>query len=107
METILFVFKKKMEKEGKKWDNFYATNKENTHSITVTLTDTAKEAVLKSGIDFPIQATITEDDYFITKEKYENANGLEVYSNRLVIQSFTKIEKADIKKTTLADVWKD
>lgn len=105
MEQTVFLFKKIMKKEDKKWDTFFATSLDNNHSITVTLTETAKAQILTSGIDFPMQVTISDEDYFITNEKYENENGIEVFSNRCVIQSFSKIEKADIKKKTLSDVW--
>lgn len=108
MEDILYLFKKHMKgKEGKEWDNFYATTVDNSHSITVTITETAKAQILTSGIEFPLKVTLGDDDYFITNESYDNANGVKVYTNRLVLQNFTKIEKADLKKKTLQDVWNE
>ena len=65
----------------------------------------AKYQILTSGIDFPLGIVIGDDDYFIANEKYEDANGITLYTNKLVLQSISKIEKADIKKKTLKDVW--
>ena len=105
MEEKLFLFRKSNKKGDKKWDSYFATTEDNSHSITVTLTDDAKTEILKSGIDFPLAITISDDDYFIAKEKYDDANGITLFATKCVIQSFTKIEKADIKKQTLRDVW--
>lgn len=106
MENILFLFNKKVKnKEGGEFDKFFATTVDNTHSISVNLTETAKAQILTSSITSPWKITIVDDDYFIANEKYEDANGITLYANKLVIQNFTKIEKADIKKKTLQDVW--
>lgn len=105
MEEKLFLFKKHNKKEGKEWDSFFATTVDNTKSITAGLTESAKTEILRSGIEFPLAITIDEDCYFIANDKYEDANGISLTSPKLVIQSFIKIEKADIKKQTLKDVW--
>ena len=105
MEQVLFLFKRTLKKEDKKWDTYFATTVDNSHSITVTLTENAKAQIVTSGIDFPMQITVSDDDYFIANEKYENESGVTLYTNKCVIQSLTKIERADIKKKTLQDVW--
>lgn len=107
MEEKLYLFRKHNKKEAKEWDSYFATTTDNSKSITVGLTNDAKTEILRSGIDFPLAITINEDCYFITDDKYEDANGISLSSPRLVIQSFVKIEKADVKKKTLADVWGD
>lgn len=107
MEEKLNLFRKQMKGEdNSKWFNYFAVNLDG-QSITVRLSDTAKMEILKSGIDFPLAVTINDNDYFITTETYTNNDGKKIKSAVCVITSFTKIEKADLEKRTLADVFKE
>lgn len=105
MQEILTLFKKTMKKEGgEKWYSYFAMNS-NGDSINVGLTDSAKTEILKSGIQFPLEITLDENDYFITTQSYVNNDGIRLKSYKCVITSFTAIAKADIKKKTITDVF--
>ena len=107
MEETLLLFKKTMKGEdNKSWDTYFMTNKDG-QNITARLTDNAKADIVKSGIDFPLQITVGDNDYFITTEKYTNNDGVEKKFAVCVLQGITKIEKADVKKKTLTDYFRD
>ena len=107
MQEKLNLFKKGMKgQDGSKWDNYFAMNADNI-SIKVNLTDDAKKAIMMSGIDFPLAITLDDKDYFITNDSYTNNDGVKVKVAVCVIMSFTKIEKADLEKKSLADYFKD
>lgn len=107
MQEKLNLFKKSMKgKDNNKFDTYFAMN-ENNMSIKVNLTDDAKKEILKSGIDFPLAITLDDNDYFITTDTYTNNDGVKVKVAVCVITSFTKIEKANLEKKSLADYFKD
>ena len=105
MQEKLTLFEKTIKKgDGNKWKTYFAMN-DNGKSISVNLTDSAKTEILKSGAKFPLAITIDDDNYFITTDTFTNQDGVKLKYPRCVITSFITIEHAEIKKTTLADVF--
>ncbi len=106
MQEKLNLFKKTIKMEdGSKFDTYFMTN-EDGDSIKTHLTDTAKADILKSGINFPMSVILDDENYFITTDTYTNPNGEKVKVPTVVITSFTKIEKANLEKRTISDVFK-
>lgn len=107
MQEKLNLFKKTIKKEdNSKFDTYFIMNAEN-QSIKVKLTDDAKAEILKSGIQFPLAVTLTEDDYFITTETYTNNDGVKQRVAVCIIVKFSAIEKANLEKHTLTDYFKE
>lgn len=107
MQEVLNLFKKTIKKEdNSRFDKYFATNAEN-QSIAIKLTDDAKADIVKSGIQFPLAVTLSDDDYFITTDTYTNNDGVKQKVAVCVVMKFTKIEKANLEKKTLTDFFKE
>ena len=107
MVETLILFKTKGQKaDGTKFDRYYGTNKDGI-SINVNLTDDAKADILRSGMNFPMEVDIDDDNYFIAHEISTDNNGNKVKYAKCVITSLPTIRKADLKKYTLSDYFKD
>lgn len=107
MEETLLLFKKNQKKgDGTTFPKYFMTDKANVFNITTELTNDAKAQITASGLNFPLEVTLNDDDYFPKVENYENANGIKLKKDIIVILSFTKIAKAELPKKTIADLRK-
>ena len=103
MEEKLILFKKTIKKEdGKQFDNYFVKTEDN-ETFTVRLTNDAKNEIIRSGLQFPLEVVLDDDNYFFTVEKYTSPEGIKLEKDVAVIQSFTSIAKADIKSETFRD----
>ena len=75
-------------------------------SIAVRLTNEIAERVKNEKINFPLDFELSTNDYFLTTEDYENAEGIVLEKAVCVIQGFQTIKEAEIKKATLEDYFK-
>ena len=106
MKETLVLFKKNIKKEdGTSFDTYFATNPEGI-SINVRLTDNAKIDVVRSGINFPIEVDIDDENYFIKSETKTDNNGVKFKVATCVILSLPTIRKANLEKYTLQDYFK-
>ena len=107
MEETLLLFKKNQKKgDGTTFPKYFMTDKANDFSISTELTNDAKAQITASGLNFPLEVTLNDDDYFPKTESYDNANGVRLKKDVIVITSFTKIAKAELPKKTIADLRK-
>ena len=108
MEEKLLLFKKNQKKgDGTTFPKYFMTTEGNDFSISTELSNDAKAQIVSSGLNFPLEVTLGDEDYFLKQESYENANGVKLKKDVIVILSFTNIAKANLPKKTIADLKKD
>lgn len=72
-------------------------------AISVRLSTSCKDKIYDSGLNFPLEMTLSENDYFLTEEEYENENGITLEKTICVIMNYTNISNAVLPKKTLAE----
>lgn len=104
MEEKLTLFRKgvKLANGGEK-DTYFVKTSDN-ESFSVRLTNEAKNQIIRSGLQFPLEIVLKPEDYFFTVDKYKNPDGVQMEFDIAVIESFTSIAKANIVSKTFRDM---
>ena len=72
-------------------------------SISIKLSTNCKNKIVDSGFNFPLELTLSENDYFLTEEEYENENGIKLEKTICVIVNYESISNAVLPKKTLGE----
>lgn len=102
--TTMHLFKKTIETEGgKSYDTYFMAFPSHKVTISTKLSNDVKAKLQLSGIKFPMAITLDTTHYFITKEEYEDKDGLTQIKSVCVLTDYEKVEKLEFEKTTLED----
>lgn len=72
-------------------------------AISIRLSSNCKDKIVDSGFNFPLELTLSENDYFLTEEEYENENGIRLEKTICVIVNYESISNAVLPKKTLSE----
>lgn len=75
-------------------------------AISVRLSNAVKDEIIASGINFPLELSLDENDYFLTEEEYETPEGITLEKTICVITHYQEIANASIEKKSLKDFFK-
>ena len=92
----LNLFKKVCKKsDGTKFDTYFMKKPEGESCLSVTLTDEVKKLIFKHDIKFPLVINLTQNDYFISREHYEDKDKNDKIKTKCVITNMKIISHLD------------
>ena len=98
------LFQKQNEVEGgKKYDTYFMAFPNHKVTISTKLSNDVKAKLQLSGVKFPMSITLKDEDYFITKEEYQDSEGLTKIKTVCVLTDYESVEKLEFEKVTLDD----
>ena len=103
MEKFVIYQKSFKKKEGGTFQKWFV-NLDDGFTIEATITEKARNHLIKDDLVSPIEIEVEQDGYFFKRKGYKDSTGKSKNKNVFVLLDYVKGVQTQFKQTTTADV---